>query len=571
MRPRFGLERPVVVAVGLFCKMTLLLLCAACAQAAASETDQKAIQERIAALERRLEEQAREIERLRAEQQQLLERLDLTAGANSPLVAGPASVPVPIGTRSSSSPATAQQQPPQTNEQKKNVAQKPTWAKGDRVVFGGYGSFRFEANNIGGGNFVPGGAAKSFTFRRFVLTTDAGISDRLKFHSELEFERLLELKLERDVSRESGGTRFRQAAGGNTGAELGLEQLWLQYDLGHEQAIRAGIVLPPLGRFNILHDDDYWDLPRRTLVDRDAPVVPKDVAWRELGAGVVGSLGVGSTAKLNYLFYVLNGTRLQFNLEHSLAATRSSGPSRQTLNASLGLEAGAVDGTQNAGAVAWRMALEPTLAGELAVSGYHGRYTPNFISIRKWVNAFGLDGKWRIHQFEVEGEAIYTSFGDLGRVAQAVATSVLQSSAVNGQASAGLENAVSVELGGLARRRSGFWTDFKYHWRPAFLRKSILGRGFEDPQLIPIVRYERVWLRGNLESLDFAGGAVTNLKVSNREQGRLSFGVNYRPAQQVGFQFAYEHNQRHNGEGLIFPRVLVNSSDGFLMGMTFSF
>src|SRR2546428_7878628 len=46
--------------------------------------------------------------------------------------------------------------------------------------------------------------------------------------------------------------------------------------LGHEQAIRAGIVLPPLGRFNILHDDDYWDLPRRTLVDRDAPVVPKE-------------------------------------------------------------------------------------------------------------------------------------------------------------------------------------------------------------------------------------------------------------------------------------------------------
>src|SRR2546425_1074946 len=90
MRPRFGLGRSVLVAVRLFCKMTLLLLCAACAQAVASETDQKTIQERIAALERRLEEQAREIERLRAEQQQLLERLDLTAGANSPLVAGPA-------------------------------------------------------------------------------------------------------------------------------------------------------------------------------------------------------------------------------------------------------------------------------------------------------------------------------------------------------------------------------------------------------------------------------------------------------------------------------------------------
>src|SRR2546430_17215458 len=98
--------------------------------------------------------------------------------------------------------------------------------------------------------------------------------------------------------------------------------------------------------------------PRSTLFPYTT-LFRSDVAWRELGAGIVGSLGVGSTAKLNYLFYVLNGTRLQFNLEHSLAATRSSGPSRQTLNASLGLEAGAVARTQKAGAVAWRDSHEP--------------------------------------------------------------------------------------------------------------------------------------------------------------------------------------------------------------------
>ncbi len=539
--------------------------------------DDKTLEEQMAALESRLAQQAAEIEQLRAEQRRLLEHLNAQAahfatsargGKSAPgVVTVSAETAPPLGSDASSaqSPTASQQ-----TSYQPNVGQKTSGLRAERVVIGGYGSFRFEANNIGGGQFIPGGSAKSFTFRRFVLTTDAGITDRLKFHSELEFERLLELKLERGVSRESGGTRFTQSAGGNTGAELGLEQLWLQYDLGHNQAIRAGIVLPPLGRFNILHDDDYWDLPRRTLVDRDAPVLPKDVAWRELGAGLVGSLGLGPTAKLDYQLYALSGTRLLFNLEHSLA-TQNPGPSRQTLNASLGLEAGAVDGTQNAGAVAWRVALQPALAGEFAVSGYHGRYTPSFVPIRKWVNAFGLDGKWRIRQFEVEGEAIYTSFGDLNRVTQAVATSVLHSSAVNGQASTGLENAVSVELGGLARRRYGFWTDFKYHWRPAFLKKSVLGRGFEDPQLIPIVRYERVWLRGNLESLDFAGGAVTNLELSNREQDRISLGVNYRPTQQVGFQFAYEHNQRRNGDGLIFPQVPRNGSDGFLMGLTFSF
>src|SRR3989442_1392731 len=126
MRPRFGLGRSVLVAVRLFCKMTLLLLCAACAQAVASETDQKTIQERIAALERRLEEQAREIERLRAEQQQLLERLDLTAGAHFPLVFGPAPIPPPLKTPPSTSPAPAPQRTPQNKEAKKNMAQKPT-------------------------------------------------------------------------------------------------------------------------------------------------------------------------------------------------------------------------------------------------------------------------------------------------------------------------------------------------------------------------------------------------------------------------------------------------------------
>src|SRR2546425_13255793 len=110
MRPRFGLGRSVLVAVRLFCKMTLLLLCAACAQAVASETDQKAIQERIAALERRLEEQAREIERLRAEQQQLLERLDLTAGADCPPFFGPSSKHQPKETRSTIFPAPGQLQ-----------------------------------------------------------------------------------------------------------------------------------------------------------------------------------------------------------------------------------------------------------------------------------------------------------------------------------------------------------------------------------------------------------------------------------------------------------------------------
>ena len=212
---------------------------------------------------------------------------------------------------------------------------------------GGYGSFRFEANDIPDRQFVPGGSAKGFTFRRFVLTTDSKLSDRLRVYSETEFERLLEIEVEKKAIRESGGVKFAQEVEGNSGGEVSIEQLWLQFDLGGGQAIRAGIVLPPLGRFNINHDDDYWDLPRRTLVDRDAPVVPVKTAWREAGAGLVGSFNVGRQSKVSYQAYVLGGSTLDFNLEN-VAQTRVPGRSKQVLEAAVRLKSGAVDGTKNA-------------------------------------------------------------------------------------------------------------------------------------------------------------------------------------------------------------------------------
>jgi hypothetical protein len=509
----------------------------------------------VESLQRRLEQQEDELARMRAQQQELLEKLKQQQAAETAAVSE--AVPGAEAEETSPPQATQTSGPPE-----------PPWWRGERLHLGGYGSFRFETNDVGGDQFVPGSAATGFTFRRFVLTTDSRLNDRLHVYSEIEFERLLEIETEKRATRKAGGVTFAQEVEGNSGAEVSLEQLWLEYDLGESQAIRAGVVLPPLGRFNILHDDDYWDLPRRTLVDRDAPVVPVPVAWRELGAGWVGSLAVGATGKLDYQFYVLNGATLDFNLEH-VAQTRAGDTSKQALEAELGLSSGAVDGTKNAEAVSWRVAYSPTLAGEVAVSGYHGQYTPSFLAVDEPVNALGLDGKWRLGQFEVEGEAVYSSFGNTEAVGRSLAAAALRSES---EAEVGdLESEAEIELNGLARRRFGFWTDLKYHWRPAFLRQSFLGRKFEDPQLIPIVRYERVWVRGNIEELEFTDGLVTDLEMANLQQDRLTLGLNYRPVQQVGFQFAYEHNQRRTGERLIFPAVAGDSTNGFLMGMTFGF
>jgi len=73
----------------------------------------------------------------------------------------------------------------------------------DRVKLGGYGSLRFEGNSL---HDQP----ETFTFRRFVLTTEAKIAPRLHFYSELEFERFRKLELERSVGPSGSGLLAKQ-------------------------------------------------------------------------------------------------------------------------------------------------------------------------------------------------------------------------------------------------------------------------------------------------------------------------------------------------------------------------
>jgi len=444
------------------------------------------------------------------------------------------------------------------------AAKNEAWWRSNRLHIGGYGSFRYEAND------VPD-AKSGFTFRRFVVTTDAKINNRLRVYSEVELERLLELELEKEAEATAGGVKFESEVEGNRGAELALEQMWMQFDLGKQQAIRGGVVLPPLGRYNIYHDDDYWDLPRRTLTDRNVPIIPVPTAWRELGLGWVGSTRVGSTGRLDYQAYLVSGATLDFNIE-SIVQTRNPSRDKLELESAIGLASGAVDGSSSAEAGAWRIAYSPTLAGEIAVSGYHGRYTPDWITAKQNVNAIALDGKWRFGAFEVEGEAVYSDFGKVSQVAQSIAQSVYNSATeTSGAETAELESEIEIELKGLASRKWGFWTDAKYHWRPEWLKNSFLGSSFEDPQLIPIIRYERVWLDGNINELTFSGGVIDVLDFENFSQDRITAGVNFRPTPQVGFQFAYERNNRRGGSRMIYPDTDQSSTNGFLAGWTFGF
>ncbi len=458
---------------------------------------------------------------------------------------------------------------------------------GDLVRIGGYGSFRFEANNIDKGPAI--GALppvrlgfNSFDFRRFVLTTDITPFDRLRIYTEIEYERLNEIEVERTAipenrgQRERAGTRFIQEVEGQSGGEIAMEQAWAQFDFTDWLGLRFGVILPPLGRFNILHDDDYWDIPRRPLVDRGGPVLPVKSAWREMGAGLLGTKQLGS-GYIDYQFYVMNGVTLDFNNE--VVTSLRSGRTLLEIEPEIEFASGAFNGTNPADAVGWRLAVSPKIGNEIAISGYHGQYTPDFLKTNASINAFGIDGKLTLGRFEAEGEFIYSDFGRIQRVLEDLAAQLVNSAAATSSAETrALEAEVEAELAGpFTNQRYGFWVDFKYRFWPRWLDQSFLGRGFENAQLIPIVRYERIWFNDLFTGVSFADGLLQSVDRENVSQERITVGMTYRPTTSVAFTTAFEHNHLREGSRLIFPNVLGfgripdRSFDTLIFGVAFGF
>jgi hypothetical protein len=190
------------------------------------------------------------------------------------------------------------------------------------------------------------------------------------------------------------------------------------------------------------------------------------------------------------------------------------------------------------------------------------------------LTSLAYDHKWRWKNFETEGEFVYTSLGNLDRVLNSFATTVFntENATAPSSSSGGLTTAtVETELANLSSNRYGVWSDFKYHARPKWLKKSFLGSAFEDPQLIPILRYERIWLDHVTDDITVTHGLVTGFNQQNLEQDRFTAGISYRPALQFAIQAAFEHNRKLSGDRLIFPNVDQNSTNGLILGMSFAF
>lgn len=174
----------------------------------------------------------------------------------------------------------------------------------ESTTIGGYGEVHY--TNRSGPN-----TPAEVNFRRFILYLSHTFSDRVTFRSELEVE---DAKIE----------------GGSAGGEVALEQAFLDYRLSDRVTLRTGLVLPPVGIINEIHEPPTFNGVDRPAFDHD--VIP--TTWRELGLGIVGTLPVAEG--LSYRLYLVNGLRADgFSDAEGIRGGRQEGREASFANPSL--------------------------------------------------------------------------------------------------------------------------------------------------------------------------------------------------------------------------------------------
>lgn len=141
-----------------------------------------------------------------------------------------------------------------------------------RLAIGGYAETMMRAEWVEGVH-----ENLSFEARRFNVFIFSSISPHIKLTSELEFEH---------------GTE-----------EIKLEMALLDIQLLDELNLRGGILLSPLGKFNLAHDSPRNEFTDRPLVS--TRIIPATLS--EAGFGFYGSCILHNDHRLTYETYLVNG------------------------------------------------------------------------------------------------------------------------------------------------------------------------------------------------------------------------------------------------------------------------
>ena len=197
---------------------------------------------------------------------------------------------------------------------------------GSRTAFGGYAEAHARHERADGATEESG-----FVAKRFNLFASARVSDVVRFASELEFE--------------------------EGGEEIKLEFAAIDLRIHPAFALRGGMILSPLGRFNLSHDSPLNEFTDRPLVSTELI----GVALSEPGFGVLGQLRAGQGGRLTYELYATNGF-------HDGLITASEDGTR------IPLGRGNHEDNNASPAFVGRLAWSPRQSFELGLSAHRGAY-----------------------------------------------------------------------------------------------------------------------------------------------------------------------------------------------------
>lgn len=371
-----------------------------------------------------------------------------------------------------------------------------------KATVGGYADVMY--NNLSRQN-LDNPSRHSFGQQRLVPFIYADITDHIKFATEIEIER--------------GGTNAPIAGDGS----MQIEFAQLDYLVTEAINVRAGILLMPVGKFNLLHDSPLNDLVDRPMVSRI--VIPS--TWFEAGAGFYGTVYPSSRSKLDYEVYAVNGMSQAAGGITDLGVRNARGSVSRDRDDSK--------------AVVGRLAFSPMLGIEVAGSGYHGQYKPSAGAVGAGrISIFAVDWTLQRGPFEVIGESAWA------RISNNNATGVAGSAI----GPAGMH---------------GYYIQGNYHFMPEFLKKLAPSHFSEASTFTAVVRWERVDTDTDDRTL-----TVANTAGNRRELERLTLGLNFRPIEDTVFKFDWQFNTQQDARGLTPAGDLGNANspmngNGFLI------
>jgi hypothetical protein len=228
---------------------------------------------------------------------------------------------------------------------------------GGGISVGGYIDMELE---------VPENGTSSFDQHRFIPFITGHVSDRVTVSAEIEFEH-----------------------GGNVDkdGEVKLEYAVMDYRFSDGAQFRGGVILSPVGRFNVLHDSPLNDLTARPVVTRQ--LIPSTLS--EAGMGLFGGFAAGEEGQLDYEIYAVNG----FN-----EGIISGDPGEEKLRIRGGRGSQKQDNNDDK-AIVGRVGYSPRLGAELGLSAHSGAYDD---AGDHRLTIAALDAKFTFGPVELQGE-----------------------------------------------------------------------------------------------------------------------------------------------------------------------